>query len=190
MLTVSGGISIVHGPRTLPRNAGLTLIEVLTAVSLMGIVTAVAATNFTAMMPGFRTRGAALSVAGDINQARMTAIKEGRVYQYFPISGGYRIRRDDGAGGWVTVKEVVIGTEYPHVQLGKTGISADPYGVDVTAAGAAPAGPVTFQSDGTVLNAAGVFLQSAIGEEFVQQAVTLSGAGRVRVWKYNGSGWH
>lgn len=178
----------MQAPRKLPRNAGLTLIEVLTAISLMGIVTAVAATNFTAMMPGFRTRGAALLVAGDLNQARMLAIKEGRIYQYFPLAGGYRIRRDNGAGGWVTLKEVLINNTYPHVNFGHSGITDDPYAIAIGSS--APTGPIAFQSDGTVQNPAGVFLESASGDEYVQHAVTLSAAGRVRVWKYGGSAWH
>ena len=179
---------IVPVPRKLPRNAGMTLIEVLTTISLMSIITAVAATNFTAMVPGFRTRGAALLIAGDVNQARMAAVKEGRIYEYFPISGGYRIRRDDGAGGRELVKEVVIANEYPHVAFGHTGITPDPYGV--TIASSAPIAAITFHSNGTVQNAAGVFLEAESSEGPVQQAVTLSAAGRVRVWKYSEGTWH
>lgn len=178
----------MHVAKKLPGNAGLTLIEVLTAVSLLGVVTAVAATNFTAMAPGFRTRGAALAIAGDINQARMAAIKEARVYEYFPISGGYRIRRDNGLGGRVVVKEVIVGNAYPHVTFGHGATSQDPYNAAITSS--APAATITFDSNGTVQNAASVYLQSGSGDELVQQAVTLSAAGRVRVWRYTGGEWH
>jgi prepilin-type N-terminal cleavage/methylation domain-containing protein len=177
----------VRTSNTLPRNAGLTLIEVLTAVSLMGILTAVAATNFTAMRPSFRTRAAALAVAGDLNQARMAAIKEGRFYQYFPISGGYQIRRDNNLGGVEVVKEVVIANDYDGVTFGRTGITNDPYGTAITSS--SPTATITFQSDGSVLNPAGVFVQASGYDGPVQQAVTLSAAGRVRVWKFGGSGW-
>ncbi|MCC6847633.1 MAG: GspH/FimT family pseudopilin [Deltaproteobacteria bacterium] len=156
-------------------------------MSLLGIVTAVAATNFTAMAPAFRTRGAALAVAGDLNQARMAAIKESRVYEYFPISGGYQIRRDDGVGGRQVVKQVVIGNEYPHVAFGHTAIDEDPYAAAI--ASAAPTATITFHSNGTVQNAAGVFLEASSSDGLVQQAVTMSAAGRVRVWKYTAEGW-
>jgi prepilin-type N-terminal cleavage/methylation domain-containing protein len=172
---------------TRPRNAGFTLVEVLAAIGLMGIVLAVAATNFSAMRPSLITRGAALAVAGDMNQARMAAVKEGRVYEYFPISGGYRIRRDDGAGGRVVVKQVVIGTQYPNVTFGHTGIPNDPYAVAIGSS--SPGATITFHSDGTVQNPAGVFLQASTSDGPVQQAVTLSAAGRVRVWKYSGATW-
>ena len=164
------------------------MIEVLTAVSLIGIVTAVAATNFTSMVPSFRVRGAALRIAGDINQARMSAIKDGRWYDYFPIAGGYRIRRDNRAGGIEVVKEVVVANEFPNVVFGKTGVTADPYGVDVSAQPASPGAPMVFDSNGTVRNASGVFLQIAETHGLVQQVVTLSSAGRVRVWRRSDEG--
>lgn len=177
----------MHTSKNLPGNAGLTLIEVLTVISLMGIVTAIAATNFGAMRPSFRTRAAALAVAGDINQARMSAVKEGRVYDYLPVTGGYQIRRDNGAGGRTVVKTVVVSTQYDNVTFGHGVTPNDPYGVAIGAS--APAATITFQSDGTVVNPASVYLQSPSSEGLVQQAVTLSAAGRVRVWKLSGGTW-
>ncbi len=177
----------MHPTKILPRDAGLTLVEVLTVVSLLSIVTAVAATNFAAMRPSFETRGAALQIAGDLNQARMAAIQEARVYEYFPMVGGYRIRRDDGLGGREVVKERMLANEFPHVTFGYSGIGEDPYGTGITSS--SPAATITFHSNGTVQNAAGVFLEAQRGDELVQNAVTLSGAGRVRVWKHGADGW-
>lgn len=171
----------------LARDAGLTLIEVLTAVGLLGILTAMAASNFAAMAPGFRARGAALLVAGDMNQARMQAVKESRIFEFFPIAGGYRIRRYNDLGVAEVVKEVVVANAYPHVAFGNTGIEQDPY--EGAVGPAVPAGPITFHSNGTVQNAASVYLEAESGEETVQQAVTLSAAGRVRVWKHGDDGW-
>ncbi len=173
--------------REMAEEAGLTLIEVLVAASLMGIMMAIAAPNFTDMQPGFRARAAALAVAGDINQARMSAIKEGRVYEYFPISGGYQIRRDNNAGGREVVKGVVIGTNYPHVAFGTGGVEQDPYASPMGAA--SPAATITFHSDGSVQNPASVYLQSSNREGIILQAITMSAAGRVRVWKRSGNTW-
>lgn len=181
-------MSTVRAIQRRSGNAGLTLIEVLTAISLLGIMTAIAATNFTSMVPSFRVRGAAMRVAGDINQARMSAIKEGRYYEYFPIAGGYRIRRDDRAGGVEVVKQVVLANEFPDVAFGKTGVNTDPYGSPAAAQPASPAVAITFDSNGTVRNAAGIYLQIPETSGLAQQAVTLSGAGRVRVWHRASSG--
>lgn len=174
-------------PKKIAEDSGLTLIEVLVAVSLMGIMMALAAPSFTDMQPGFRTSAAALAIAGDINQARMAAIKEGRVYEYLPITGGYRIRRDDGAGGRQVVKEVVIATQYPQVAFGTGGVTQDPYAN--TMGPASPAATITFHSDGSVQNPASVYLQSANRGGAILQAVTMSAAGRVRVWKRSGNAW-
>jgi len=170
------------------HDAGFTLVEVLTAVSILGIVTAVAATNFTAMLPAFRARGAALLVAGDLNQARMWAVHDALIYDYFPLAGGYQIRRDDGVGGRVVIKQVLLSAEYPTVQFGYTGITKDPYNANI--AGAAPTAAMTFDSNGTVQNATNIFLQAPNGTQYDQEAVTLSAAGRVRVWKYDATAWH
>lgn len=177
----------MSGSKSLPRNAGLTLVEMLTAISIIGVMTAIAATNFNSMRPTFDTRGAALLVAGDLNQARMSAVKEGLVYDYFPIAGGYQIRRDDGAGGRQVLRTRVMANEYPHVTYGHGPAPSDPYAGAFTSN--APTATITFQSDGTVVNAAGTFLQAQMGDEVVVQAVTLSAAGRVRVWKYGTGGW-
>jgi hypothetical protein len=40
-----------------------------------------------------------------------------------------------------------------------------------------------------VQNAAGMFVATTTGDETIQQAVTLSAAGRVRIWKYAEDGW-
>ncbi len=178
----------MHAPKTLPRNAGLTLIEVLTTVSLIGILTALAANNFTSLRPSFDTRAAALMIAGDLNQARMSAIKEARVYDYFPIAGGYQIRHDDGAGNRIVVTTRVLNQVYPDVSFGHTGITQDPYAAAI--ASSAPTATMTFQSNGTVTNAAGMFVQAGSGDMIAQQAVTVSAAGRVRAWKWGASAWH
>jgi prepilin-type N-terminal cleavage/methylation domain-containing protein len=169
------------------RDAGFTLIEVLVAVSLFGVMVMLAATNFAAMRPAFETRGAALLIAGDLNQARMSAVKEGRVYEYVPISGGYRIRRVDDAGTPQVVKERVLSREYPRVLFGHTGIGTDPYTASIGSS--APTATITFNSNGTVQNPAGVFLEAGVSTERAQRAVTLSAAGRVRVWKYGNGAW-
>ena len=62
--------------------AGLTLIEVLTAASILGILSVIGASNFRAQIPAFRTRGAALMIAGDINQARLAAVKRHLRYAF------------------------------------------------------------------------------------------------------------
>jgi Tfp pilus assembly protein FimT len=163
-------------------------VEVLTAASLLGVVTVIAASNFRAQIPAYRARGAALLIAGDINQARLNAVKRGIRYYYVPGEDqSYSIAFDDGLGGTETLKEVDVAAEFEGVTFA-TEAATDPYGqADPEAV---PAATITFHSNGTVQNPAGVFLQSEMDDgTTVQQAVTVTAAGRVRVWRFNGSEW-
>ena len=167
---------------------GFSLVEVLTALSLFGVISAVAASNFVAYMPGYRVRGAALQIAGDMNKARFSAIKEGKQYYYVPQAGtSYKISYADGLGGQTDLKTVDVAANYPGVQFGVTGIGSDPYGTAGPAA--VPAGTITFNSDGTVSNAAGVYIEPTTSGGHVQHGVTVTAGGRIRVWHYDGSAW-
>jgi hypothetical protein len=88
------------------------------------------------------------------------------------------------------VKQRVLFNEYPHVMFGATGIDFDPYASAMGAA--APTATITFHSNGTVQNPAGVYLESSVAgdTERPQAAVTMSSAGRVRIWKRGGGEWH
>lgn len=167
---------------------GFSAPELLTALALFGVISAVAASNFVSFMPGYRVRGAALEVAGDMNQARFAAIKEGRSYYYVPLAGTqYKIRYANGAGT-VDLKTVDVAQDYPQVRFGATGITTNPYGV----AGAPPAVPatqITFNSDGTVTNAAGVYIESTVSAGHVQHGITVTASGRIRVWHFDGTNW-
>lgn len=171
------------------RNVGgFTLVEVLTAISLVGVISAIAATNFNSFLPGYRARGAAMQIAGDMNQARLAAVKEGRRYYYQPIAGtSYEIQRDNGLGGQVVLKTVNIAAEYPQVTFGKTGITVDPYGAAIGPA--VPAARITFNSDGTITGAAAVYVEPTVTAAHAQHGVFVTAAGRVRVWHYTGTVW-
>jgi prepilin-type N-terminal cleavage/methylation domain-containing protein len=182
------GIRIVshHPTRTLDNARGFSLMEVLAVLGLMAVLTGFAANKFMASQPNFRVRGAALEVAGDMSIARLSAVKEGRIYQFVPAAGGYTIRYDAGGGAWTTVKTVTIASDFPTIAFGFTGITKDPYGTAIAAA--VPGTPIIFHSNGTVQSPAGIFLQTS-STPLSQQAVSVTGAGRIRVWKWNGSVW-
>jgi hypothetical protein len=85
------------------------------------------------------------------------------------------------------VKEVAIAADYPHVAYGHSGLGEDPYGNAI--AGSMPGAPIIFHSNGTVQNAAGVFVETPTSDGVAQHAITVSAAGRIRVWRYDGENW-
>ena len=167
---------------------GFTLIEVLTAIGMIGVIGAIAATNFRASVPGYRARGAALEIAGDMNQARLSAVERSRIYSFVPQGGTvYEIQSTDALGNVTVVKRVNVVADFPGVRFAATGIATDPYGNAITSA--VPTGAVTFNSNGTVSNAAGVYVEPTTECQHCQHGVVVTAAGRIRVWHHNGTVW-
>lgn len=175
--------------QTLCDRRGFTLIEMLATVGLIGVISAVAATNFNTFFPLYRTRGAALQIAGDLNFARMSAVKEYRRYSFVPQAGtSYQITFTNAGGGQTVLKTVNVAADYPQVQFGKTGIANDPYGGATGAA--SPGASIVFNSNGSVTNAAPIYVQPSTGSTTnAQNVVWVTPAGRIRVWHYTGSVW-
>ena len=68
------------------RRAGFTLLEVLTALVIVGVLASLVAPSFSAFLAGLRTRGALAAFATDVAYARALAVKNGRrtVLQFIP----------------------------------------------------------------------------------------------------------
>jgi len=183
-------VMMLWGPhRDRGAQRGMTLIEILSTLALMGIVTAVAATNLKGMIPSFRVRAAALMVAGDIAQARLSAVKTQTRYYFVPLAGArYQIQRDNAGqpGGLETLKDVTVPVEYPGIAFAATGLDAGPYGGLISSP---VPGTIIFNADGTATNPGALFLEPDGEYQGRQHAVTVTGAGRVRVWQNASGSW-
>lgn len=170
---------------------GFSLVEMLVTLGLLGVVSTIAATNFHAYVPTYRARGAALMVAGDMNVARLSAIKESRRYYLVPMAGtSYQIRADDPGGGpTVVLKTVDAAADYPGIHFAATGIANDPYGNPIGAA--VPGGQMIFNSDGTIANAGGIYVETdGDPPHAAQHGVLATAAGRIRIWRWDGTTWN
>lgn len=91
----------------MPSNdKGLTQIEILVTITIMGILVAIATPGYHSLMERNRLSGAARQVASDLVAARMEAVKMNRRVQVFFSSGNqYRICDDENRDGTVDLGE-------------------------------------------------------------------------------------
>jgi type II secretion system protein H len=77
------------------RTAGLTLIELMVTLSILGVIAALAAPSFTGFVARSKLRGAAHEVFADLQYARSESVQKNRVFQVEFSAAGYEIWRMD-----------------------------------------------------------------------------------------------
>lgn len=120
--------------RTLRRKTGFTLVESVVAVAIIGIVSAIAIPQMRTLMDRYRLDGAVRLIWADLQNARMTAIKENRSIraEFDFLAHTYSISRVDTGENILTRN---LNGEYPTVSAYKTS-----------------GGSITFTSTGVTLN--------------------------------------
>ena len=121
-------------PQTLRRRKGFTLIETIIVTAIIGIVSAIAIPQMGDLMDRYRLDGAARLIWADLQNARMTAIKENRSIraEFDFLAHTYSfIRVETGE----TILTRNLNGEYPTISAYKTN-----------------GGSITFTSTGETLN--------------------------------------
>ena len=82
------------------KNAGFTLVELLMVIGIMGVIAAVTIPGYLAFIPNYRLRAAAEELQGDIQFAKIRAIKLGVVVsiRVNTATDTYTMFVDNGAG--------------------------------------------------------------------------------------------
>ena len=146
---------------------GFTLLEIILAVFIMGIVAAIAIPAFLGFLPGMRLKGASRQVMGDLMDARMEAVKQNNPFRILVLDDHrYKILDDDNHNG----------SEDTGTETSKTiDIQENYRDVTFNYAGSPPT--ITFGPKGTATELNTITVRNSSGSK----SVSVSVAGRVKI---------
>jgi type IV fimbrial biogenesis protein FimT len=99
--------------KNITGQSGLTLVELMIAISILGIITAVGSTILLQHLPTMRLKSATRDLFSTMMQAKVEAIRRGAsVSIAFNTAGNsYTMFLDNGAGGGIASNGIIDGTE-------------------------------------------------------------------------------
>ncbi|MBC8432229.1 MAG: GspH/FimT family pseudopilin [Desulfobacterales bacterium] len=136
------------------RNSkGFTLIELIIAMVIMGIMAAIGIPNFLGWVANYNLKAAANELYGNMQFARINAVKQNKEWAvvFDTVNGIYYVCSDDGDGDWATTgnntkeKTVTLSDYASDIVYGMGNATAN-----VTATGGAFPGGAVFGSRGTL----------------------------------------
>ena len=146
---------------------GFTVIELLTVVAIMLVITAIATPSFYYWLPTYRLSAGARQIAADLQLARMKAISQNTRYRLsFTAANIYEMQKDDGGF------DVAPGHGSVKLPEGITVTNGDPFTAFNTS---------EFQSRGTAITEAGQFADIELTNGDLNKAVCIELVGRVHI---------
>lgn len=192
--------------KTQRRQSGFSLVELMMVVAILLVISAFAAPYMVNVIANIRLRGGMTSLAGVFQDCRSNSIKQNRLMStHFTVLAHGPVAYVKDA----TVSSPTLATSDPQAELGApvtqvsslTGVTGAPTALDSTTLLFTPqTGDPTFNPRGLPCNYSGGTCTTGVGFVYYftdsrplgkngWAAVTISPAGRVKVWMWNGSSW-
>jgi Tfp pilus assembly protein FimT len=166
--------------------------EVLVVTSFIAILAGIAVPQYAALSMQMRTSAVTTQLTGDLNFARVMSQRTGTPHYIAVVPGSavvYKIQRSAAPPVIAPSTDPVLrnvnqAAKMPNVGFSLNGATVDPYGNAVAAA--AP-NTLAFNARGLPAGTGSFFVTSTDGRN--AYSITVTGAGRVRVWKKVGGSW-
>jgi type IV fimbrial biogenesis protein FimT len=167
------------------REAGLTIIEIIVVIAIIGILSAIAIPGFSAWLPGYRLKAAARDIYSNMQMAKMGAVRTNRTWTVVFSSGTtnyYQVRSD------TRVERTVNLADYGSNITFGAGNATD----DIPGGGGAPADSITYAADilsftsrGSASETGYVYIQNGNNDTY-GVGTRITGVVILRRWK---NGW-
>ncbi len=172
--------------------AGWTLAELMVVTGMIVTLAGIAVPQFTLLATQMRTQAAAAQIMNDLNWTRTMSLRTG-VPHYINVTGDpsmiYDVHRSANPpaiapGTDPVLRAIDLTARLPDVDFDLNGATTDPYGTTVTVP---TPGQMIFNARGLPTVPAAFFVASGDGEN--AYAVSITGAGRARLWHHSSGDW-
>ena len=191
----------MNHPSSTQQQAGLTLVELMIVVAIMGIMLAVSAPKFSSFIPNMQLRSAVMHLYSNMQNTRLNAIKTNTTWAivFDPPGNRYLICSNKGPdGSWSATADNTCPTIVDFTLSYQNGIQYGHGALTGTNSAATP--PTTFPTDGISFssNVLSFSPQGMSGAGYVYlenqtqtclYAIGALSSGAINIKKWNGTAW-
>ncbi|MGH9430828.1 MAG: pilus assembly FimT family protein [Terriglobia bacterium] len=175
---------------------GYSLIEILAVIAIIGIMSGVAATIMTNVIPMVHADSSLDLLVGELRQARQMSIDQRRNFvATFKGTNEFVVVRQELNGTTTPIADYFLSNNVIYTLLAGVPDTPDGFGNSL-AVNFSAGNQIVFVSDGTVTDTNNNIMNGTVflgttNSPTTARAVTIMGAtGRIHGYQYNGSAWH